>query len=183
MIIKDDEFLTLEQQKKFKESILTNSLWHFQPQTNIDRPGRESLRNDEQFQFVNWISEDNINIGPCKAIFFSFLNKHKIQLNKIIRIKSNITTNNNNTNYLAPHIDLDYDHKVFLYYVNDSDGDTIFFEQFWHNGIQIEEKDLTESIRITPKMGRGVVFDGLQYHASSNPTTNNYRCVININFT
>jgi hypothetical protein len=69
------------------------------------------------------------------------------------------------------HIDNDCPHLVILYYVNNSDGDTYFFGK---------EKDSELVQKITPKKNRAVIFDGLNYHASSLPTKN-HRIVINFN--
>lgn len=69
-----------------------------------------------------------------------------------------------------PHVDLNFPHIVCLYYVNDTDGDTVFYEG---------DKEIN---RVTPKKGRCVIFDGRIYHASSTPTLND-RAIINYNFT
>lgn len=62
-------------------------------------------------------------------------------------------------------------HLACLYYVNDTDGDTIFFNQ-----------DKTTIIKkVAPKKGRVVIFDGSICHSSSTPTKN-VRSVINFNF-
>ena len=79
-----------------------------------------------------------------------------------------------------PHVDLYYSHVVMLYYVNESDGDTVIYKEKYNgNGEAKYPSHLTELKRIKPKKGRLVVFDGLHYHASSNPRKNPYRCVIN----
>ena len=66
---------------------------------------------------------------------------------------------------------------VILYYVNDSDGDTVIYKERYIG--TDKPQTLTELKRIEPKRGRVVVFDGLHYHSSSNPRKNSYRCVIN----
>lgn len=68
--------------------------------------------------------------------------------------------------HYAPHIDLPFEHKVVLYYVNDSDGDTVFFNQ----GKIFK--------RVAPKRGRCVVFDGDIWHGGGIPTKNP-RSVVN----
>ena len=76
-----------------------------------------------------------------------------------------------------PHIDMQYengepiDHKVLLYYINDSDGPTYFFNDLY---------EITDSIQ--PKQGVGVFFDGSQIRAASNPVFNPFRFVLNIDF-
>jgi hypothetical protein len=68
------------------------------------------------------------------------------------------------------HVDLLENHWVCLYYINDSEGDTIIFKD---NG---EERQ-----RITPKKGRIVFFDGTLKHCSSRPATKT-RAVLNFDF-
>jgi len=70
-----------------------------------------------------------------------------------------------------PHVDLDYNHIVFLYYVCDSDGDTILFNQD-KNFSKIEKQ-------VTPEQGKLLVFNGKIWHTAQQPK-NNIRCVINI---
>ena len=69
----------------------------------------------------------------------------------------------------ANHIDLEYPHKVCLYYVNDSDGDTIFFDN-----------DQNEIARNTPKKNTAVLFDGSILHCSSTPSS--FRHIINFDY-
>ena len=74
----------------------------------------------------------------------------------------------------TPHIDLStIDHFVMLYYVCDSDGDTVIYN----------EKDMsdhyTEQKRVTPKQGRVVLFDGSFYHTAEQCRVNNRRCIVN----
>ena len=70
--------------------------------------------------------------------------------------------------YYAPHTDRPEEHLGLIYYVNDSDGDTIFFEG---------DKELQ---RVSPKKGRIVIFDGDTLHAGGFPT-DNPRCIVNYN--
>ena len=71
----------------------------------------------------------------------------------------------------CPHVDFQEEHVTALYYVNDSDGPT-----------KLYNADKTRIVKeIHPKKGRVLFFDGLTYHASSNPSKK-YRLVINMNF-
>lgn len=76
----------------------------------------------------------------------------------------------------VPHIDLKYDngsdlpHVVFLYYINDSDGPTYFYD-----------KDLNMIQSVPPIMGTCAMFDGGTLHAGSNPNSTPFRYALNIN--
>jgi len=68
------------------------------------------------------------------------------------------------------HVDLPFPHLVCLYYVNDSNGDTLFYN---------DDKKIVK--RVSPKKGRIALFDGSLYHSSGQPNQNE-RIVINICF-
>lgn len=79
-----------------------------------------------------------------------------------------------------PHIDFKDQHLVLLYYVNDSQGPTVLYNETFPQ-VPVEEvnqRTLTVKTRIEPKKGRCVFFDGLTYHSSSGPT-DDVRCVVN----
>lgn len=74
--------------------------------------------------------------------------------------------------YHPPHRDKEFDNYMSLvYYVNDSDGPTRFFDM---NGNVIQE--------VLPKKGRAVLFPSTFIHASSCPTNFDKRIVINYVF-
>ena len=76
-----------------------------------------------------------------------------------------------------PHIDIigKVDFLVALYYVCDSDGDTVIYNE------TKESKTYTIKKSITPKQGRMVIFDGSLYHAAEQPINSNTRCIVNYN--
>jgi len=80
----------------------------------------------------------------------------------------------------TPHIDLDIPHTVYLYYVNDCDGDTVLYNYKSENGKEDIPyfEDVKIIKRVTPKQGRVVVFDGMTWHSSSQPTKGT-RTIIN----
>ena len=93
---------------------------------------------------------------------------------ELFKIKSNLNlnyTNYKNNNYQPRHIDRGLEnHQSLLYYVNDSDGDTYFFE-----------KDVIIK-KVSPKKNRAVLFNSDIEHAGSNPIVSSERIVINLVF-
>ena len=76
----------------------------------------------------------------------------------------------------TPHRDI-YDRDDFfvvLYYVCDSDGDTIIYNE------TKESDQYTIKQRVTPKKGRVVIFDGILMHTAEQPL-NKTRCIVNYN--
>jgi hypothetical protein len=73
------------------------------------------------------------------------------------------------TKHYEPHVDSDIPHIVVLYYVNDADGDTYFFDD---DGNTIKT--------VSPKKGRVAVFDGSIMHGGGVPKKGK-RSVVNLN--
>ena len=97
--------------------------------------------------------------------------KRNFLVTDIQQIRSFIHLPTNNPGPDIVHTDQEEPHWVCLYYVNDSDGDTILFED--DGKIEIQ--------RVSPKKGRVLFFDGSLKHCSSRPVKNT-RCIINCNF-
>lgn len=85
----------------------------------------------------------------------------------------------------VPHVDFYFPHYTLLYYVNDSDGDTILYNE------KVESVNFGDTPeypnrftlldRISPKRGTAVLFNGMHYHSSSLPKKSENRIAININ--
>jgi len=65
---------------------------------------------------------------------------------------------NTKLDHYAPHVDFPFPHTVVLYYINDADGETVFFDT---------QGKITQ--RVKPKKGRVLVFDGSLYHGGGIP--------------
>lgn len=76
---------------------------------------------------------------------------------------------------IMPHVDFDHviapnsELKTLIYYVNESDGDTILYNEFCSDKITTA---VTEKDRISPKRGRAAVFTSNQFHSGSVPSKN-----------
>lgn len=78
----------------------------------------------------------------------------------------------NNTAQITPaHRDFDEPGCVYIYYVNDSDGYTILFDE-----------DGNVEVKVTPSAGHLVRMDSQQYHCMVTPVRTERRIVINLNF-
>lgn len=99
--------------------------------------------------------------------------KNDIVVTQLLRIRIGLYVNINLGTPNHRHIDQHEPHLVGLYYVDNCDGDTVFYA----NDVSDEE-----IMRCTPKRGRMVLFDGSIYHASTPPLKNPYRITVNFNF-
>jgi len=117
-----------------------------------------------------------------KPLTFALMDSFKeLNLNSALRVKTNLLLKQEmfpEDHYNISHVDNIYEHKwSAVYYLNDSDGDTFLFNEFFSDPAP---KELTLFKRITPKKNRLVLFNSSRYHASSNPRNTAERFVINI---
>jgi hypothetical protein len=113
-----------------------------------------------------------------KPIAIEFIKKIGIPP-KISSCKLNITfadLNHSFPYYFPPHYDTPDRAIVAIYYVNNSDGDTILFKNQTENGCYIIEK------LISPTKGSMVYFNQATLHSNYSPRNTSLRCVINFNF-
>ena len=80
----------------------------------------------------------------------------------------------------SPHVDLVVPHFVMLYYVCDSDGDTIIYNEKTKFAACYPDNEMNFTIKrkVSPKQGRVVLFDGIHWHTAEQPN-HNVRCIIN----
>lgn len=158
---------------------------------------------DKMYEYIQLglVVVNNINIDPPKALndlnlnlplllpMYNALSKMNLitSFYDILRCKLNLqprAPKDSKGKYNRPHVDLvGFDHEKILtmiYYVNDSDGDTFFFNQ--DKFIELEDiKKLTVAKKITPKKGKIVAFRGDIVHSGSHPVESDFRIVINYN--
>jgi hypothetical protein len=178
-----DNFLPERLWKTIHNDMLDDSFpWYYH--------GSSSSYNEEYEQFNNLVVTDKTDDNPIFIHMFYDIDRpnnsnwwglvnnivtmaeHYIgrSADEIYRVKANLSLpmKPDADTYSFPHYDSPKDHVTILYYVNDSDGDTVFFDD--DNNI----KD-----RISPKANRAVIFDSNILHAASNGQTSERRVVIN----
>ncbi len=117
----------------------------------------------------------------CDKAGLRFTNLIRVRLGLFPRSPENVPFHN-------PHVDFYEPHMVGLYYVNDSDGDTVVFDQT-ADQVSVQESvtlansgRFTEMGRVTPQKGRMAFFEGKHYHASMHPMKSSHRIVVTFNF-
>jgi len=136
-------------------------------------------------------SKVNSALGEfIQPIFMLSLLQENPKAKKPFRIRLGLITVTQKTVFHKPHVDFDYLHQTGLMYINDADGDTVFYKEHYDPECGLSSKEYLENIQdkltvdttITPKANTLVIFDGLQYHQSSTPTTVPKRITLNFNF-
>jgi hypothetical protein len=132
-------------------------------------------------QFTHLIYEIDQPVSKLFSTILPVTTAIPYTIKQLIRVKMNLCVyakTDNPDAHGMPHVDFTEIKEPLMsaiYYVNDSTGDTLIFDQrFGHKG------PLTVKARVTPKKGRLVVFDGGLLHAGNTPRNNAPR--ININY-
>lgn len=94
----------------------------------------------------------------------------------ILRARADMTVANGAKILHEPHVDLNQKNVTTIYYVSDSDGDTVLYNE------KTESEKYTIMNTITPKKNRLVVFDGSHYHTGHSPMNHSNRILINSNY-
>ena len=126
-------------------------------------------------------------ISDFHSLFFGLIQnsckKLKIKKIDIIQGRSFLSTPTNipKEDVDTPHVDMISPHFVMLYYVCDSDGDTIIYnEKTKFDNCTPEGMNFTIKKKVSPKQGRVVLFNGMHYHTAEQPN-HNLRCIVNYN--
>lgn len=143
----------------------------------------------EDFGQMVFVISDLMNVYSIEARnhlnpLFSKLHNviPEIPIHVIHRVKANILFNqpsNSKEKINTPHID-SYSGYAGLYYLHDSDGDTVFFDQYL-SGVDETMNTSKINFRFTPKKNTLILFPANRVHASSNPINTKARFVINFN--
>lgn len=186
-----DDFID-EEYQNFIEDLMFDCSWKFAIDNisgnNVFRNQNRKFVSPKKYKmtpgFLSNLYEDNrlfkkiipLIEDSCKEISFKvetiqrcFAGIHAIS-------DSHQTPNEIHVNKTCPHL-------VMLYYVNNCDGDTIFYDKTindipkeFHSNPE-EYCELKQIYSVTPKRGRVLFFDGSIYHAAVTPTKN-VRCII-----
>lgn len=183
-IIVLDDFISKQYQDELEQNLLGDSRIPWFMQDDVTMGFKDLPYNN--FGLSHVLKNDhgiasNLYHFTMPLVYEAF-SRINYRVDNIILARSFVQLPSTNTNPNWPHVDLNIPHAVCLYYVNDSQGETILYKETLEdiprdNAIQ---HSFTEIKRVTPKKGRVVLFNGNQYHASGKPSSTK-RCILNFN--
>ena len=181
--------LSYDQQDKIEKFFLSNEFPWYHHLNTVDPTSQESkLFDDFGFHTHNFLLK-----GKLKSPLFQeainlielgqFMKEYNISPN-LYNAHISMFSQRDRIVIPPPHIDLrNCSHTVILYYINDGDGDTIFYNKCEKDDEELlssNHKDMKEWRRESPKKGDFLVFDGSIYHSPSCPIES--RCRLSLNF-
>ena len=146
--------------------------WHLNKATSYDE--------DNYYQMIHNIYKDDSikskTFWLLEGMIYRFQDLTGHEVKRLNRIKCNLLFNRPITEEQKEkviHQDVELDNYIsMLYYVSDSDGDTVIFE----------DDKKTEKMRVQPKANRALIFDSKLWHTGNLPEHHQIRVVINFIF-
>lgn len=184
-----DDIIDSDEQNKLESHILGDTI-KWLGHKNITGEFGGGANESFPGSVIHWETVDSDILDMVDKIEKLSIDKLNLQFVKNIRNKIN-KTSPLNISYNASklmHIDTGTNHIVIIYYINDSDGDTLLFtnkkgnsaESIKDNFNSVNTDDFELLQRVSPKKGRVLIFNGNLYHYGEYPTKGN-RFVINYN--
>lgn len=183
-----DNLLTPEEENKIEEFALNQKYNKFNNIRYLDQNISSIPSFPQETTFGDYISP---SLQPyLRKILKKTNNKSKLNFGNAIRWKINKLSplkNKIDTKW-GIHIDDYTPHYSLIYYINNVDGDTIFYNNTLGDKLKKWERFVEEgnfnywekTISVSPKKGRIVVFNGEIFHHSNYPTSKD-RYIINFN--
>ena len=166
--------------------------------------GPGDYRGDVPYYWCPWSTSDKFpqfshillereSGDPCspwlpffQEIVYEFLDKNQLPYTKSVRGCLNLTYHVPGYKHTDPHIDYFSKHYVVILYLNDTDGNTVIFDEEYTEGRQpmydVDTSDFKIKYESSPKKGKIICFDGKYYHALVPPSPGKIRnvCVFNV---
>ena len=169
-----DNCISKELQDKIENYFLQNTFpWFYQAHSlQKDQPKKYKIESKNTFdepKFTHiFVDKGEVNSSHIDIVI-DLLKELKIEKSEILRCKANLKFRTSSKKlHNIFHVDSPSPHKVLIYYINDSDGDTHI--------------KLDKSIKkISPKKGRALMFKGGTMHAANHPKKTSKRLVLNFN--
>lgn len=139
----------------------------------------------ERIENTDWIPKPMSGLFfPLTRIVFSICEDLDLEFTSLARMSINLGYPTQNSTWgCSPHVDHLYPHTQMLIYLNDSDGDTVIFDEQICSESTSEVYDyecndrLPVMTRVSPKKNRILLFNGSNFHSMMTPT-NSLRFVL-----
>jgi hypothetical protein len=167
-----------DQQADYVEKIVSDNFfpWFYFPNTH-DFDKHSHLSYGFQHTAMQSGNENSQFCEIAKFVTLAVANRAGLLVDSIVHLRFNLLTRQEND--IPPHFHTDIPQSFFdenphfgkhysaLYYINDSDGCTVFEDS---------------ETKVSPVKNTGLVFDGKLRHSASYPKNSSVRLVLNMNF-
>ncbi len=152
----------------------------------VDWDNYFNSNSNSEFGFSHEIYYDGESLSHLNlflsSFFASLLDVSKAK--KILRSRVDMVTYSPEKYKHFPHVDFYFPHISSVFYLTDSDAETVIYDlkcDSYHDILGIDVKGLKEIAKIKPKENRILFFDGSYLHTGHSPSQFKKRVLINTN--
>lgn len=178
-----DDFLPRPYFEEIKDLLEGHNFpWFYKKNIIYPSPKDECLGN---FGFDNFAINNGVQNHKDFALMLTGFLGQLLQVtgaSKVSKCRADITLYSQEKYQHSPHVDLWEDHIACVFYVTNSDAETVLFEEkcySYEQYISMDLSDLTVKTKITPKENRLLFFDGHLLHTGHSPSEHRHRIIIN----
>lgn len=168
----ENNFLPISLANEIKETLSSDNFpWYYNSFTAGYGEKEKNCQFTHTFYKDGQISSNHYYL--IRSVLHIAEKQFDFQITNLLRIKANLRYNelNFDLNSNMHQDSTDDGFKSLLYYVDDSDGNTLFFDN---------DKNITKEV--SPEFNKMALFDSNIWHSASSPTLNNRRMVLNFIF-
>jgi len=153
-----------------------NFLWSYNDDVSVHNPSQLGDYGFTHGFFTKdypdgWVPDSQV-VNFFKPVFFKI--QSFIKCKNLLRARADMTTKRENNEYKLPvHQDFNFNHLATILYMNESDGDTIFYDS---------KKCSNEIARKSPVPNTLIIFQGNAWHTGCLPIKYNRRILLNSNY-
>ena len=180
-----------------KEKVITSGLFPWYYNENITGNTGDPLDRPTMYSygFSHMVAMDSKIYSPeIHHCLYGVYGKILEQTNSknIDRVRFEMTTHSHEKKIHFPHIDLDYKHIASVFYMTDSESETVIYDHKVPSYGAVNFSELYSSEEyygfpikklVKPKENRILIFEGSYLHTSYPPTEEKSRVILNINVT
>lgn len=164
----------------------TSFPWYYLPNTHTYLDDERA----DSFGFIHSLyepatfsAEPSNYLNVMSPILYIMLDRTDLQFKNLLRARVNLSVLAPKQVAGYPHVDYPkgIDYFSGLFYLEDSDGDTCFYDYKCVEGV-VNNPDGKIIKRVEPKRNRGVIFNGHIAHSASLPLVHPTRRVVNFCF-
>lgn len=161
-----------------------NFEWYYQ--SNITNTDDIDNTDVNQHGFAHWFVHPNngLNNSSVSNLIKPLLLKIQNEVNglSILRARADMTMLANKEYKHKAHVDFNFPNISAVYYVNNSDGNTIIYKEKQTDPSEPLPSTLNIIDEVEPIANRLLLFNGFTLHTGSSPVKNKNRILINSNY-
>jgi len=179
-VIVKDNFLPSIYFERVRDLVMSHTFeWGYLDDLTFYNPDQAT----RTFGYYHWFV-NNGALRPDATLLADFYERNlelRSDISEVVKSRGAMITTVGDQKLHVPHVDSDRKHVVSILYINQTDGDTVLYNEKVR-GNEFIPDNLTVMTRVSPRPNRLLMFTGSHVHTGYSPSTTNRRVWVNSNF-